>query len=406
MRIRSGERGQILPLVALCMTIIMGFAAMAIDVGFLEYRQRQQQNAADAAAIGGAQQLDYVGCNNQSAVATTTGDNDAASNGFPNGGNGGAITVTINNPPTTGPYAGNDCAVQAIITNTNTQTFFLRLFGWTPGMAETTQAVAASLTTAPGCVDLLGPNASPDFNGAKINAAGCSMQINGSPTFHGGTIDFSQIGYTGSASVNGTTFTSASPTQMLPVADPCPEIAGCRALTANPPSNTSGCGAAQVTNGAISPGCYSSISGSPSTMNPGMYVFTGTMKISGGTLTGSGVTIYVAGPNGSLDMSGITANLTACTTSCGGASPYTATPNVLYYQPSSNPNAIKFAGPQSTYSGLIYAPTADVTYDGNAGTGYTLLVFGDWRLNGTGQNMDFAAPSPTTGFQSQAVLVQ
>lgn len=407
MRARSLERGQILPLVALCLAVLMGFSAMAVDVGFLEYRQRQQQSAADAAAIGGAQQLAYAGCNNPSA-AQTAGLADAATNGFPDEStNSGPITVTITNPPSTGAYAGNNCAVQATINNKQTQTFFSRLFGYASGMQETTQAVAASVSNANGCAYLLGVNATPDFHGAKISAAGCGLLINGSPTFDGGEIDFANIGYAGSLTTHGTKWDDAQPTPMLPVADPCPEIAGCRYLTANPPSNTSGCGTATASNGVINPGCYSGISGSVTTMNPGMYVFTGngTISLNGTTVTGNGVTIYAAGST-SIDFHGVTANLTACTTSCGGSSPYQAVPNVLYFQPPSNSSQMIFAGPQSTYSGLIYAPSASVTYDGNAGTGYTVLVFDDWVLNGTGQGMTFSAPPQTGGILPQAVLVQ
>ena len=101
---RHRERGQVLPLIALCLAVLMGFAGVAVDVGYWEYQQREQQNAADAAALGGAQQLLYstTGCPNQS-VANTAGQTDAANNGFVNGGN---TTVTIANPSTIGVYAG------------------------------------------------------------------------------------------------------------------------------------------------------------------------------------------------------------------------------------------------------------------------------------------------------------
>ena len=46
---------------------------IGIDVGYWRYHQREQQSAADAAALGGAQQLIFSGCPNQSA-ATTAAD--------------------------------------------------------------------------------------------------------------------------------------------------------------------------------------------------------------------------------------------------------------------------------------------------------------------------------------------
>ncbi len=122
---RRGDSGQVLPLIAICLTVIMGFAGMSVDVGYLEYHQRQQQSAADAAAVGGAQQLIYSNCAN-SGAATTAADNDSASNGYTNGANN--VTVTVNNPPNSGPYAGNGCAVTVAITATKVPTFFSRLF--------------------------------------------------------------------------------------------------------------------------------------------------------------------------------------------------------------------------------------------------------------------------------------
>jgi hypothetical protein len=51
---RRGERGQALPLIALCMTVILGATAMVIDGGNAMAQQRGTQNAADAAALAGA----------------------------------------------------------------------------------------------------------------------------------------------------------------------------------------------------------------------------------------------------------------------------------------------------------------------------------------------------------------
>jgi hypothetical protein len=48
------ERGQGLVLAALSMVVVMGFAAMAVDVGSFMHDRRQLQNAADAAALAGA----------------------------------------------------------------------------------------------------------------------------------------------------------------------------------------------------------------------------------------------------------------------------------------------------------------------------------------------------------------
>jgi len=56
------ERGQIMPLLALGVLLVMlGFAALAIDVGHAYFAQRQLQASADAAALAGAQVLPDIG---------------------------------------------------------------------------------------------------------------------------------------------------------------------------------------------------------------------------------------------------------------------------------------------------------------------------------------------------------
>lgn len=51
------EEGQILVFVAIAMVAIMGFSALAIDVGMVSIQKSNLQNAADAAALAGAQDI-------------------------------------------------------------------------------------------------------------------------------------------------------------------------------------------------------------------------------------------------------------------------------------------------------------------------------------------------------------
>jgi Flp pilus assembly protein TadG len=53
------ETGQALVLAAFFMVAVLGFAAMAIDVGLFLHERRELQKAADAAALAGAQELPY-----------------------------------------------------------------------------------------------------------------------------------------------------------------------------------------------------------------------------------------------------------------------------------------------------------------------------------------------------------
>lgn len=391
------ERGAVLPLVALCLAVLMGVAGLVVDVGYWEYMQREQQSATDAAAIGGAQQLIDAGCDNPT-VATTAADSDAARNGFTNAAD---VTVTVQNPPVAGPYAGNACAVYVQITHSRVPAFFTTFFGFgSNGATESTEAVAQVVSDGSGCVYLLDPNGTPTFHGTKITAPGCSLLMNGSPDFNGGTVDFSNIGYAGSSTVHGTDFTGASPAPMLKTNDPCPEIAGCASLAKNAPVASS-CAPLIVTGPTINPGCYSSITGAGSfTMNPGLYILSGSNSLNGATINGTGVTLYVPATGTGIDFHGAKVNLSACASSCTGG----AVTNVLYYQVPQNASPVNIAGPSGSYSGLMYAPSSNVTYDGNAGSGYSVMVFDDWTLNGTGKGMAFASPPPGQSMIKTAVL--
>ena len=83
---KGGERGQVLPLIAVSLAVLMGFAGIAVDVAYLEYRQQAQQTATDAAAAGGAEALLHAGCPNANAAKSAALAN-AANNGFPMAGN-------------------------------------------------------------------------------------------------------------------------------------------------------------------------------------------------------------------------------------------------------------------------------------------------------------------------------
>lgn len=51
------ERGQVIVLVVAMLVVLLGFAALVIDVGYAYYAHRQLQASADAAALAGAQEL-------------------------------------------------------------------------------------------------------------------------------------------------------------------------------------------------------------------------------------------------------------------------------------------------------------------------------------------------------------
>lgn len=87
LRLRGSQSGQVIVLFAVALVVMLGVAALAIDVGYAFYVKRQLQASADAAALAGAQGLPSAGT--ASAVA------------FQYGGAEGGKNHTANVPPVT-----------------------------------------------------------------------------------------------------------------------------------------------------------------------------------------------------------------------------------------------------------------------------------------------------------------
>lgn len=102
------ERGQILIVFAFSLFVIFGVAALAFDGGLMLLEKRDQQNAADAAALAGAR---FLPGNHADAVATA--EDIAATNGFTDGI--GDQTVEVHHPPLSGPNAGDHGYIEVLI---------------------------------------------------------------------------------------------------------------------------------------------------------------------------------------------------------------------------------------------------------------------------------------------------
>jgi hypothetical protein len=118
------------------------------------------------------------------------------------------------------------------------------------------------------------------------------------------------------------------------------------------------------------------------TMNPGVYVFPGTLDFTGGgSLTGTGVTLYFPAPNGTLGGPGngnTTLNLTA---------PTSGTYNgILIYQDPADTNTGEFNGtPITNLTGIIYMPDAQLEISGNSTVNLvTDLIVGSFYDKGNG----------------------
>jgi hypothetical protein len=140
------QRGQILATFGISLGVVLGAAALAFDGGLMVLERRDQQNAADAAAMAGAR---YVTTDH--ATARSVAANVASANGFTHGS--GSQVVNIEVPPTTGKFATWPNAILVQIENTRPS-----LFGAVMGFLDwevSAQATAASLDKVGGPFSIL-----------------------------------------------------------------------------------------------------------------------------------------------------------------------------------------------------------------------------------------------------------
>jgi hypothetical protein len=272
------------------------------------------QTAADSAALAGALEKKRNPDVTPSEVENLARQG-SAENGFTQGSNN--ITVAINQPPTSGTYAGNIGYVEALITQQH-QTFFASLLNLlTPGggnFNQTTIRARAVAGTAndSNCIYVLHPNASAAFDiQSNTNLdAGCGVQVNSTSSSalsvtSGSLLSSTDIDVTGDyQALSGSTVSPTPDTGEPAIPDPLawlqpPTYSGCNYtnVTIDLPQATS--------THTLSPGIYCGgieIKKGSVTLQPGEYILVGTSNrgglVVGGSdtsLQGDGVFIYNGG---------------------------------------------------------------------------------------------------------------
>ena len=186
MKFKDKESGQILLITAFCMASLMGFLALAVDVGVLYHARWQMQTAADAAATAAA--VEYLHNGYDQASAITAGSNAASANNL-NDGNTMTATVAVNtratSPASHKGCSGSTCFFEAVVTKPNPTIFFRTFFAlWNGGNGGTftvaARAVAGTPGVATGCMFLTDPSGTVfhAHGNYQINATGCGLYVN------------------------------------------------------------------------------------------------------------------------------------------------------------------------------------------------------------------------------------
>jgi hypothetical protein len=385
-RLRLADEGQALVLVAFGLMMLMLFAALGVDIGYLHYQKEQLQKAADAGAIAAATALSYGGDFNAAAL------NDIIANGFTNGQNG--VAVAVNNPPLApDPFAGNSNYVQVVVTQQIAPAVlnFLNLAKVNP-VYITSQAVANAAGNSSGCIYAMDPSDSGTFlvDGAVDFASSCGIYVESNNADalieHGNSGGITVSGVGSTIGIVGTdpgySADNITPTPVtgIPVFnDPL--------ATVPQPANPGGCTNA-VPNGsnAYSPGCYYGINVPAGGNGNNSYtLMAGTYFLCGGGLT----------VNGNSTLSG--SNVTFVLTSCPGGHSYagitiTGNSNLTLSAPTSGPlKGILFFQDRTVPVG-----SAASTFDGTSGASFTgALYFPTTNIYFKG----------TPNFQSQVAIV-
>ena len=212
-RLYRHECGQALVATTCLIVALMGFAALATDIGYLYSVRRHMQTAADAAAVAAANQT------NVSAATDVT-----ALNGFTNGQNNTTVTVT----PSINPSGYPAGTYYQVTVTQQVPTFFLRVLGYNT-MNVSTTAMAGNVDNSSTLIALNGNSSGITVDsGAAVTVGGssstqqggCGVVSNSSLT-NNGTITAPSVGVV--TTVSGTKPANTT-TGIAPVSDalaPC-----------------------------------------------------------------------------------------------------------------------------------------------------------------------------------------
>jgi len=371
-RLTFEQRGQVLPLVLLSLTVILAFLALTVDVGFWRYQQRLEQTAADSAAVAGA--LYRQNYSTELDDIKTVAKKDATSNGFTDD-NGVTTNITVHNPPSTGSYTGDSTAVEVVVQKKQ-PVFFAGIFKPSAQWVSA-RSVARYIAAPPNdcIVGLSTTGTAVLISGASnVKLGHCAIiansDLNISGTNSGSPVTAYAITYAGSnrgdSNANNFLINGAhvSPSHGSVAADPCSSITTCAGLTNSPPaattcaSQTSWSGQATVN---IPAGTYCSqlvVQGAQTiTFATGFYYLEAGMLISGAqTVTGNAVTFYNS--SGVFQFQGSNFTVTAPTSGTYSG--------ILMYQPASNTSEAQISGAQTAvFGGMLYAPKAMILESGS-----------------------------------------
>jgi hypothetical protein len=338
-------------------TVLIGFTGLAVDGGEAEAQHQLVRNAADGAALAAAYGVFQAGT---TTVAATVLAGDVISADQLAVGDLTMTYLDSGGAPTA--VAASVVTVRAAVSDSE-PTFFLGMLGIrTFRVAATAEArsagggsaacalcsMAASgagITSAPGtALSVTGGGVVVDSTSAGNITLGNNASLTAPAVIIAG----------GSASLGAGATITPAPAVGAVQADPFPTLAA-PSLGGSPVAYTAAGGTP-----TMAPGLYSTItvpSGSALIMSPGTYVVTRGLSVTGGSLSGSGVTIFLA----------CAAYPTPCVSGATGASISLTTGSITLTPPSTG-----------SYAGLTVFADRGNAANSSLGNVTTLSIAGTW----------------------------
>jgi Flp pilus assembly protein TadG len=409
-RLLCDRRGVSAALTALVMTVLLAGTGLSVDAGWWYTLRRQNQSAADAAALAAAYEVLNTACT----AADTTKCNSAASAAATLNGYAG-IT-----PAVTYPY-NNDATLVQVITQQAQNTWFAAISG-VDSVTIKDRAVAQVAVLDNPCSYVLNPTAQKAFSiigSAQMQSPSCSICVDSNASnsvyMQGATnsilqadsiITAGQISTTGQPQLDlnypaqvgtsqpgcldpySTVLTHSFLTQGMPTT-PCasPTTSG-TTTTVGSNCTISGTSAQAPQHGTLDMSGNNEITGGWDIKNetvnlaPGTYWITGNLSLdSGSTLEctacvpgGAGVTIILT-TNGTSQVGNVSQQSNAVIDSLNAPGSGTFE-NLLIQDSNGLPSGTAPSGsntfqgtPGQTLDGLVYFPDTALTFQGNPTTG-------------------------------------
>ena len=368
-RLWKDKSGGVMIYTALALPVLLGVSGLSVDVGSWYANKRVAQASADAGAIAAALEVMRRGIGGDDNVAYSVLEAVALSSAAENGYDAsGGDSIQINNPPTSGAYAGSAEYVEVIVQRP--AQVFLAGFLFDQTVTVAGRAVAqAAFNEA--CIWGLSPTADKAVKvsgGAQVNLP-CGIFSNSNApealsTDGGACITASRIKSVGGAT--GDCMNPGAVTGMRPITDPFADM--------QPPSY-GGCdftGNIRVNNGetlTLAPGTYCGNitvnGGGTLNFDPGLYVLdtAGLNFASSSQIVGNDVTFYLTENSNQGTNIKVAAGASVTLSAPIGGD----LPGVLFYQDRNSPPDIRhtFTGQSNmTLEGILYFPNQSLKFSG------------------------------------------